>query len=73
MSLEVTKLQRVFSYQKDNKTIDLPDPNPAFSTLEVLKFYSGTYPELTNGIAEGPVIINDKATYKVTTKAGRLG
>lgn len=73
MALEVTNLTRNFSFKKNGKDIDLPDPNPAFTVLEVMKFYSSTYPELTNSMVEGPAIVGDKASYKLTTKAGTLG
>lgn len=73
MALEVTNLARTFSFKKDGKDIDLPDPNPAFSAEEALKFYAGIYPELTNGVVEGPTVVKDKAVYTVTTKAGKLG
>ena len=73
MALEVINLKRVFITRRDGKDIDLADPNPEFSVEEVMKFYSGTYPELTNGMMEGPKVIGDKATYSMTTKAGKLG
>lgn len=73
MPLEVQNLTRTFNFKKDGKDIDLPDPNRDFSVDDVLKFYAATYPELTNGIAEGPVVVKDKAVYNITTKAGKLG
>jgi PRTRC genetic system protein C len=73
MALQVTNLQRVFTYKKDGKDISLPDPNPDFSAEEVMKFYAGSYPELTNGFVEGPKVEGDKASYSITTKAGKLG
>lgn len=73
MPLEVTKLKREFTFKRDGKDIPLSDPNPDFSVEEVLKFHAGKFPELTNGIAEGPKVTGDKATYTVTTKAGKLG
>ena len=73
MPLEVTKLTRQFSFKKDGKDISLPDPNPEFSANEVMKFYAGQYPELTNGVVEGPKVEDDKAHYTVSTKAGKLG
>ena len=73
MALQVTKLTREFKFKKDGKDISLPDPNPEFSAEEVMKFYSGTYPELTNGIVEGPTVVGDKANYSITTRAGKLG
>lgn len=73
MALQITNLPRVFSFNKDGKDIPLVDPNPDLTAEEVMKFYSGSYPELTNGMIEGPKIENDKASYKLTTKAGKLG
>ncbi len=75
MALQVTALQRAFKYKKDGKEIALPDPNPEMTAEEVLKYYGGTgqYPELTNGIVEGPTVVGDKANYVITTKAGKLG
>lgn len=71
--MEVVNLERVFTYQKDKKDVNLPDPNPEMSSDEVMKFYSSKHPELTNAIIEGPTVVGDKATYKMTTKAGKLG
>ena len=73
MALQTTSLERVFKFKKDGKEQPLADPNPAMSPEEVMKFYSGTHPELTNGIVEGPTVVKDKATYTMTTKAGKLG
>jgi len=73
MPLEVISLKRAFSFKRDGKDIPLQDPNPEFSVEEVLKFYATTYPELTNGMVEGPKVVGDKATYTVSTKAGKLG
>lgn len=73
MALEVTNLTREFKFKKDGKDVELPDPNPEFSAEEAMKFYSGIYPELTNGVVEGPTVVKDKAVYTVTTKAGKLG
>ena len=73
MALEVTKLKRVFSFKKDGKDIPLVDPNPEMTAEEVMKFYSSSYPELTNAMVEGPAVVGDKATYTMTTKAGKLG
>ena len=73
MPLEVTKLKRQFTFKRDGKDIPLADPNPDFTVEEVMKFYSGTHPELTNAMAEGPKVVGDKATYTISTKAGKLG
>jgi PRTRC genetic system protein C len=73
MALEVVNLTREFSYKKNGKTIPLPDPNPQMSVEEVIKMHSSTYPELTNAMVEGPVVVNDKAVFSISTKAGQLG
>jgi len=74
MALQVTQLQRKFTIDKgNNKKIELTDPNADMSPEEVMKFYSGTHPELTNAIIEGPKVTGDKAAYIITTKAGKLG
>ena len=73
MALEVTKLKRKFSLNKNGKVVDLSDPNPTMTAEEVIKFHSGTHPELTNGVLEGPKVVGDTATYIVSTQAGKLG
>lgn len=73
MPLEVANVNREFTFKRNGKDIPLTDPNPEFSVEEVLKFYSTSYPELTNGIVEGPKVVGDKASYTVSTKAGQLG
>lgn len=74
MALEVTHLERTFEYKnKAGTPVPLADPNPELAPDEVMKFYAGTHPELTNGIIEGPTVVGDKAKYSITTKAGKLG
>jgi PRTRC genetic system protein C len=73
MPLEVLTPDRKFIFKRDGKDIELSDPNPDFSVEEVLKFHAGKYPELTNGVVEGPKVIGDRATYTVSAQAGRLG
>lgn len=73
MALQVTNLTRSFTLKKDKKDIELIDPNSDMTPEEVMKFHSGTYPELTNAVVEGPKVVGDKATYIISTKAGKLG
>ena len=74
MALQVTYLTRDFIIDKGSgKKITLTDPNKDLSPEEVMKFYSGTHPELTNAVVTGPVVVNDRAVYNITTKAGKLG
>lgn len=74
MALEISSLKRAFVMDKGNgKTVNLSDPNEEMTPAEVLKFHSSAHPELTNAVIEGPKIVKDKATYTITTKAGKLG
>lgn len=74
MALQVTHLQRTFKLDKGKgKSVELSDPNIEMSPQEVMKFYSGSHPELTNAIIEGPKVEGDKAAYTISTKAGKLG
>jgi len=74
MALEVTNLEREFFLKKaDGKSIPLKDPSPDMSPQEVMKFHTAEHAELTNGIIEGPVVVNDKAVFTIKTKAGKLG
>ena len=47
MALEIKGLKRVFKLKKGNNTLKLDDPNPDMLPVEVMDFYSITYPELT--------------------------
>lgn len=73
MALEVTKLTREFKFKKGSTPVTLPDPNPEFTTAEVLQFYSGQYPELTTATLEGPMVNGNKAYYVVSTNVGTKG
>jgi len=73
MALEIKNLLREFNILKNGKQLSLKDPNPELTAAEVMKFYSGEHPELTNATVEGPTVVGDKAQYKLVTKAGKLG
>ena len=73
MSIDVTRLKREFKFKKDGTTVTLPDPNPEFSTDEVLRFYSGQYPELTTATLDGPKVEGKTAVYAVKTTVGTKG
>jgi len=54
------KIERRFTY--DGKT--LKDPDTSLSPVEVAKYYSMTYPELTNGSVDYKgLVMNDKEEY----------
>jgi len=57
----------------DGNQIILDDPNPNLSIQEVLKFYSGKYPQITNASVEGPKIKDDQAIYSFNSKIGKKG
>ncbi len=73
MALETTKLEREFRFKKDGTQVTLPDPNPEFTTNEVLQFYSNQYPELTTATLDGPKTESGKAVYSVRTTVGTKG
>ena len=67
--MEVVILERLFKFDK----IELTDPNPAMQPIEVLKFYSNTYPALTNSSVTGPKFENDMAVYEFKLSIGTKG
>lgn len=73
MALETLNLEREFRFDKNGTTVRLSDPNPEFSTNEVLQFYSGQYPELTTATLDGPKTDGNKAVYSVKTTVGTKG
>lgn len=73
MALNIQHLTRIFVLEKDGQNIVLPDPGSQYPPEKVLNFYSNTYPELTTGTIEGPVIVKDKAEFKMKSKVGTHG
>jgi PRTRC genetic system protein C len=69
MALEKKELDRGFKFGE----IVLTDPNPSFTTNQVLDFYSDQYPELVNANITGPTIENDVMVYKFGTSVGKKG
>lgn len=69
MSLEAKTLKRVFKYGK----LTLSDPDPIMEPKDVMQFYSGQYPELTNASLEGPSIENDKIMFEFGKTVGVKG
>ena len=53
MALQVSG-KRVFKFNHKEKVVDLEDPHPAMSPESVMDFYSNHYPELINGVINGP-------------------
>ncbi len=69
MSLEAKTLKRVFKYGK----LTLSDPDPIMEPKDVMQFYSGQYPELTNASLEGPFIENDEIMFEFGKTVGVKG
>lgn len=71
--LESESIVRKFVYEKNGKEIDLPDFNPNATPEEVVKFYAGQYPELTNAKIEAPEFEGNNVTFNVNTTVGTKG
>lgn len=73
MALTIKGLERVFTFQKNNKEVMLDDPNPAMTPDQVMSFYAVQYPELTTATVHGPEVKKDKAIYSLKTTIGTKG
>lgn len=73
MALQVTELTREFILNKGGKDTKLDDPNSTMTPEEVMKFYSGKHPELTNATISGPKVEGGKAVYNLKTSVGTKG
>jgi PRTRC genetic system protein C len=74
MALTVESLERVFVYKrKGEKEINLKDIGVNTSAREVVKFYSGTYPELTTCTLEGPILKDGKQIFNLIPSTGTKG
>lgn len=66
-------VKRVFTFEKNKKKIDLPDFNPALPPESIIKFYAGTYPELTNAKIQAPDHKGNDLHFNIGTEVGTLG
>lgn len=73
MALLTTDLTRVFKFKKDNKNVELADPNPAFSPEEVINFYATQHPELTTASIDKRDVQKQKIVYEIKTTIGKKG
>lgn len=72
--LAATPVKRVFTYEdKNGNEIDLKDFNPQATPEEIIKFYSGTYPELTNAKIEAPEFKGEDMHFNVSVGVGTKG
>ncbi|MDQ0107484.1 PRTRC genetic system protein C [Chitinophaga terrae (ex Kim and Jung 2007)] len=74
MDLVITEAQRMFRFKYNGETIELNDPNPEFSAVEVMQHYAMQWPVLTIAKAMGPTIEKDGALlYKFVPTIGTKG
>lgn len=72
--LDSVPMRRVFKYEKeDGEVIELPDPNPNMLPRDVVKFYAGTYPELTNSTVDKPEMEGNDMIFTIGTSVGTKG
>lgn len=64
--MQIEVVQRVFNY---NGT-QLQDICPEGTPEDVLRSYANLFPEITNGIIEGPDSIDGKMVYTITRAIG---
>ena len=67
--MEIVQLLRVFKHGN----IELADIDESITPNDVLDFYSGQYPELTNASVTGPEVVNDKLVFTFSTSVGTKG
>ncbi|CAH0278394.1 hypothetical protein SRABI27_03701 [Pedobacter sp. Bi27] len=66
-------LPRAFYFKQGGEETRLADPNTDWTAEQVMGFYSGTYPILTNAKIEGPEIKGDEVRYSFMTTLGTKG
>lgn len=71
--LQHSILPRAFYFKHGGEELRLADPNPEWTVEQVMGFYSGTYPILTNAKQEGPEIKGDELRYEFMTTLGTKG
>lgn len=69
----ITDLPRVFHFKRENRDINLPDPNTAWKPEDVMMFYANDYPELINAKMQGPMVEGEKILYKFDHQPGTKG
>ncbi len=71
--MQTGKLKRKFILEKNNKKIELADPNPTMSPEAVMNLYLGQYPELATASVGAPTYETDTAVYTFKTVVGTKG
>lgn len=67
--MKIQELIREFKYN----SVKLPDPNPAFTLVQVRDFFATVYPEIISADIEGPEQIGDKQVYSFRRAVGTKG
>lgn len=70
--LKSEPIVRAFLFDKDGEEIKLVDFNPQSTPEEIVKFYSGQYPELTNAKIS-PEFEGNNVTFNISTNVGTKG
>lgn len=70
--LESSELKREFKFEKNGKEITLEDFNPSLPPEDIIKFHSGSYPELTTATLEHKFEGNN-SVFTAKTKIGTKG
>jgi len=72
--VETIAPKRVFRIKHNNETVNLTDPNEAFSVKDVVNHYSSMYPQITNFSAnKQPFIEDDCLIYEIDSELGQHG
>ena len=71
--LASTPLKRKFVFKNKGKEIELEDFNPNASPEEIVKFYSGQYPELTSATVDEPKYVGNSTVFNISSSPGTLG
>ncbi|HEK22057.1 MAG: PRTRC system protein C [Mucilaginibacter sp.] len=71
--MEIIEISRVFLHKANGQEVRLTDPNPKFTTAEVLNFYANHYPILTTAKIRGPEIVDDERVFHFETTMGTKG
>lgn len=70
----VSQIERVFVLEGFKSAPQkLADPNPDYEPTEVMKYYSGLYPELITAHVKGPDISEKALTYTISRSVGTKG
>jgi len=69
----ITAIKREFTFEVNNETITMQDPNESLTPEEVCSLFSNTYPELTNANVENKGIVEDKNVFEFNTVLGTKG